>query len=109
MTLRGDPPAGGGLTPRGLRPPPPGIRWARTGSVGNVRVRPQPGGSCRPGRGPPVSNTTLEPHRPVTVRMARWSATHPWRAIALWLVFVTACVYAGGAIGTREMSDEQAG
>ena len=25
--------------------------------------------------------------RPVTVRVARWSAVHPWRAIALWLAF----------------------
>ena len=28
--------------------------------------------------------------RPSTVRVARWSAEHPWRAIAAWVIFVTA-------------------
>ena len=40
--------------------------------------------------------------RPVTVRMARWSAEHPWRAIALWVVFVAVCFAGGNAAGTRE-------
>ncbi len=40
--------------------------------------------------------------RPVTVRMARWSAEHPWRAIALWVVFVAVCFAGGSAAGTRE-------
>src|SRR5215471_11346080 len=39
--------------------------------------------------------------RPATVRVARWSATHPWRAIALWLAFVAACFAIGHAAGTR--------
>ncbi len=56
-----------------------------------------------------MSNTTVQPRRPVTVRVARWSATHPWRAIALWLVFVVACVALGSAAGTREMSDVDSG
>ena len=43
--------------------------------------------------------------RPVTVRVARWSATHPWRAIALWLAFVFACVALGSLAGLREISD----
>ena len=30
--------------------------------------------------------------RPMTVRMARWSALHPWRAMALWTVFVISCI-----------------
>ncbi|MEV6846497.1 MMPL family transporter [Actinoplanes sp. NPDC051411] len=38
--------------------------------------------------------------RPVTVRMARWSAEHPWRAIALWIVFVAICFVGGNAAGT---------
>ncbi len=33
--------------------------------------------------------------------MARWSALHPWRAIAGWLVFVVLCVLAGSAVGTN--------
>jgi RND superfamily putative drug exporter len=40
-----------------------------------------------------------------TVRVARWSATHPWRAVALWLVFVAACVAVGGLVGLREQGD----
>jgi putative drug exporter of the RND superfamily len=56
---------------------------------------------------------TREPHeghpiyhnrrrRGVTVRAARWSATHPWRAIALWLTFVAVCFAIGQAAGTRK-------
>lgn len=30
--------------------------------------------------------------RSVTVRVARWSATHPWRAIGLWLMLVVVAV-----------------
>jgi len=39
------------------------------------------------------------------VRVARWSATHPWRAISLWVVFVAVCFAAGGWVGTREATD----
>ncbi|HEX5742068.1 MAG TPA: MMPL family transporter [Pilimelia sp.] len=37
----------------------------------------------------------------ITVRMARWSATHPWRAIVGWLVFVVLCVGLSAAVGTN--------
>ncbi|MFF3690181.1 MMPL family transporter [Streptomyces sp. NPDC002187] len=37
----------------------------------------------------------------LTVRMARWSARHPWRAVAGWLVFVVLCLVVGGAVGTN--------
>ena len=40
--------------------------------------------------------------RPMTVRMARWSAEHPWRAIALWVVFVAVCFVGGNMAGTHE-------
>jgi RND superfamily putative drug exporter len=39
--------------------------------------------------------------------MARWSATHPWRAILIWVVFVVICTVAGGAAGTRTATDLQ--
>ena len=39
------------------------------------------------------------------MRVARWSATHPWRAVALWLVFVAACIAVGSAVGLREQGD----
>ncbi|MGK5631311.1 MMPL family transporter [Streptomyces sp. URMC 123] len=37
----------------------------------------------------------------LTVRMARRSARHPWRAIAGWLVLVALCLVVGGAVGTN--------
>ena len=52
-----------------------------------------------------MSRNPVQTRRPATVRMARWSATHPWRAIALWLVFVAACIVVGGQAGTKEVSD----
>ncbi|WP_375498332.1 MMPL family transporter [uncultured Jatrophihabitans sp.] len=42
--------------------------------------------------------------RPSTVRAARWSATHPWKAISLWLVFVAACIAVGSVSGTHQAS-----
>lgn len=35
------------------------------------------------------------------VRMARWSAGHPWRAIAGWFLFVALCLGAGIGVGTN--------
>ncbi|MFU8850310.1 MMPL family transporter [Micromonospora sp. SL1-18] len=43
--------------------------------------------------------------RPVTVRLARWSAEHPWRAIALWAVFVAVCFVGGNAAGLTEATN----
>ncbi|MFK4065392.1 MMPL family transporter [Streptomyces sp. NPDC029674] len=37
--------------------------------------------------------------RSVTVRVARWSALHPWRAITGWLLFVALCLGGGIAAG----------
>ncbi|MDP9221912.1 MAG: MMPL family transporter, partial [Actinomycetota bacterium] len=56
-----------------------------------------------------MSKNAVQPRRPATVRVARWSATHPWRAIALWLVFVIACIALGSMSGTKEVSDEDMG
>lgn len=46
-----------------------------------------------------------------TVRVARWSATHPWRAIAGWLVFVVACFALGSvtSVNKADGSDENIG
>ena len=38
---------------------------------------------------------------PLTVRIARWSANHPWPVIAGWFVFVALCVLLGSLVGTR--------
>ncbi|SCL14760.1 putative drug exporter of the RND superfamily [Micromonospora nigra] len=45
-------------------------------------------------------------NKPLTVRIARWSAAHAWRAIALWVVFVAACLTAGALVEVNEMSVE---
>ncbi|MEV5463329.1 MMPL family transporter [Streptomyces sp. NPDC002788] len=37
----------------------------------------------------------------LSVRVARWSARHPWRAIVGWLIFVALCLGAGSAVGTN--------
>ena len=42
-------------------------------------------------------------------RIGRWSAHHPWRAIALWLVFVACCLAAGAVTGTEELSNGSVG
>ncbi|MFC5182698.1 MMPL family transporter [Actinomadura harenae] len=36
-----------------------------------------------------------------SVRVARWSAHHPWRAIAGWILFVMACLLAGMSVGGK--------
>ena len=38
----------------------------------------------------------------MTVRIARWSATHPWRAIALRVLFVAASIAIGAVAGTNQ-------
>ncbi|AJF63462.1 MMPL family transporter [Streptomyces vietnamensis] len=41
-----------------------------------------------------------------TVRMARHSARHPWRALIGWLLFVALCLGAGIALGARPATTE---
>ncbi|MDG4858016.1 MMPL family transporter [Streptomyces sp. T-3] len=41
-----------------------------------------------------------------TVRLARRSALHPWRAIIGWLVFVVLCLGVGSAVGTNAATTE---
>jgi RND superfamily putative drug exporter len=52
--------------------------------------------------GAPVHSVFGVEKRPITVRVARWSAEHPWRAIALWVVFVAVCFVGGSMAGTVE-------
>jgi putative drug exporter of the RND superfamily len=49
--------------------------------------------------------------RPLTrlpVRAATWSATHPWRAIALWFAFVAAAAAVAVAIAVPTVSTTDA-
>jgi RND superfamily putative drug exporter len=47
-----------------------------------------------------MTNDAVLTHQRIR-RIARWSATHPRRAIGLWLLFVAGCLVAGGAAGLR--------
>lgn len=38
----------------------------------------------------------------LTVRLATWSALHPWRAIIGWFVFVVLCLAVGSVLGDRQ-------
>lgn len=40
------------------------------------------------------------------VRMARWSAGHPWRAIVCWLLFVVLCLDVGITVGGNPATTE---
>jgi RND superfamily putative drug exporter len=61
-----------------------------------------------PGQAQPGSEVlNMRSRQPATVRVARWSATHPWRAIGLWVLLVALCVVAGGATGTRQATDRE--
>ncbi|PJJ57228.1 RND superfamily putative drug exporter [Mumia flava] len=60
-----------------------------------------------------TTTTTPPPTRPPTtaqrspvVRVARWSATHPWRALALWVAFVAAAMAVMASVPTQSMGDE---
>ncbi|MEV0255379.1 MMPL family transporter [Streptomyces sp. NPDC050732] len=44
--------------------------------------------------------------RSATVRVARWSALHPWRAVVGWLVFVALCLGGGIAAGMNSATSE---
>jgi putative drug exporter of the RND superfamily len=44
--------------------------------------------------------------RDLPVRMARWSAGHPWRAIAGWFLFVVVCLGVGIAVGGHAATTE---
>jgi len=43
------------------------------------------------------------------VSIARWSATHRWTVVGLWLVGVVVAVVVGTATGTRTLTDAQSG
>ncbi|MYW05458.1 MMPL family transporter [Streptomyces sp. SID3343] len=45
----------------------------------------------------------------LAVRVARWSAGHPWRAIAGWFLFVALCLGAGISVGTNAAVAEDFG
>ena len=51
----------------------------------------------------------MEGTRNLAARAGRWSARHRRKAIIGWFVFVVLALLVGGAIGTEELQDEDAG
>ena len=51
------------------------------------------------------ARTEVETRRPFTVRIARWSANHPWRSIGCWFAFVVICLAVGQASGLRQVTN----
>ena len=51
----------------------------------------------------------LNRSRNLAARAGKWSATHRKTAIIGWLVFVVAAVMIGGAVGTKQIADEDLG
>jgi RND superfamily putative drug exporter len=49
---------------------------------------------------PPPPAATVPGRRPLTVRVAAWSAANPWKAVIGWILFVAVCFGAGQAAGT---------
>ncbi|MFL6157053.1 MAG: MMPL family transporter [Marmoricola sp.] len=52
-----------------------------------------------------MSATRTNPLTAVPLKAARWSATHPWRAIGAWLAFVLVAVGLAVAIPTQETTE----
>ena len=50
-------------------------------------------------------NTSSTDRGSVALRTARWSATHPWRALLVWVTFVAAAVATGSFISTQATTD----
>jgi RND superfamily putative drug exporter len=48
-------------------------------------------------------------HVGATQRLARWSARHRWTAVLLWTLVVAVAVVAGGAVGTRTLTNGESG
>jgi putative drug exporter of the RND superfamily len=44
-------------------------------------------------------------HSRTTASLARWSATHPWRALVTWLLFIAAALAIGSVVSTKQTSD----
>jgi RND superfamily putative drug exporter len=51
----------------------------------------------------------MQPSRNIAGRAGRWSAKHRRAAILGWIAFVVVAFVAGGQIGTKTLTDEQAG
>lgn len=58
---------------------------------------------------PPHRQGSRTSRRSPVVRVARWSATHPWRALGLWLAMVAGAMTLMAVVPTQSMSDDDYG
>ncbi|HEX5592717.1 MAG TPA: MMPL family transporter [Solirubrobacterales bacterium] len=57
----------------------------------------------------PTERNLMDAKRNIAARAARWSAAHRKIAIFGWIAFVVASVVLGGAIGTKQLTNAEAG
>lgn len=55
----------------------------------------------RPASPRPSLDSRHRTRDPVTLRIARWSATHPWRSVSAWMLFVVVCLAAASVVPGR--------
>ena len=92
-------PPDSGLSPTLIRVLPLLIRAPDLSTLDESRKR-------NDSRSPPCHLTcTAQLHRPVALRAARWSATHPWRAIGAWFAFVVIAVALAALVPTKQTTD----
>src|SRR3954464_15932452 len=88
-------------------------RGPASASVGTVP--PQPRHPTPRGHAVSTPVLTALPETPprqragAVVSIARWSATHRWTVVALWLVGVVLTVVLGSVTGTRTLTGAQSG
>src|SRR5690349_8865064 len=51
----------------------------------------------------------MQGKRGLTGTVGRWSAHHPWTAIAVWILFIAVAVFAGNAAGTNKVKAADSG
>lgn len=74
--------------------------WVTGPSTGGRQVQPI---GAHAGQG---TSTSMIGMKNFSVRTARWSARHPWRAIVGWFLFVALCLGAGLAVGGNPATSE---
>jgi uncharacterized membrane protein YdfJ with MMPL/SSD domain len=56
----------------------------------------------------PTERNQMKTRKNIAAQAARWSATHRKLAIFGWLAFVVLALFAGGAVGTKHLTDAEA-
>ena len=78
-------------------------------SGGAVNRTPSHRKTERESRPPGAILIFMDTSKNLAARAGRWSAQHRKKAIFGWLTFVILAVFIGGSVGTRTLTDEEAG